>query len=201
MKEIKNQPIDARSKKPFYIRTVCAVILFPLSTVLLCLLLRPIADKLGFEAHIQRLTVVLIAVMALMLIRYLYRNNIRKWCCAYINYVYDCMEREDTDHCPRCQSVFAAQYGETDAQRECPNKNCGLSLKDKLSYSKLPATVYGAKALVLNAGVRHDFAHSTARDIWQCIVSLAVYAAVSVVSVYFIAPRVIDAVKQLIDLF
>lgn len=201
MKEIKNQPIDERSTKPFYKRCVYAAIIFPVATVLLCLLLRVIADNLGFENHTRRLTIILIAVIVLLLIRYIYRNNIRKWCCAYINYVYDCMERDETRNCPRCATAYAAQYGEKIGVKECPNKNCAISLKDKIPYSKLPGTVYGAKALVLNAGIKDDFDPSTARDIWQCIVAFIVYAALSAACVYFIAPRFISAVKQLIDLF
>ena len=200
MKEIKNQPLDGRSKKPYYLRIVGAVILFPLVTLLLIQILGMLADKLGFEAHEKRLTIVLIAVMALLFIRYLYRTGIRKWCCAYINYVYDCMERDDTDHCPRCSTAFAAQYGQ-EPVKECPNSNCGMSLKDRIPYSKLPGTVYGAKALVLNAGVKDDFKPSVAANVWQLLVALSVYAAVSAFCVYFIAPRIIDAVRQLIDLF
>ncbi len=200
MKELKNQPIDARAKKPFFLRAALACLLFPCGTAVCCLVMRSIAQSAGYEEHIKRLCVVIIIVAALMFVRYLYRCNIRKWCCAYMNFVQDCFAREDVERCPRCNTAFGGVYGESERKKQCPNKNCALSADEKIRFGRLPATVNDAKALVLNAGVRDDFKFSVAKCVFQTVAALVVYAVVAVTIVYFIIPQIARLVKEIIDL-
>ncbi len=200
MKELKNQPIDARAKKPFYLRAALACLLFPCGAALCCLVMRSVMQSAGHEEHIKRLCAVIIIVAALMLVRYLYRCNIRKWCCAYMHYVQDCFAREDVDCCPRCNTSFGGVYGDSERKKQCPNKNCALSADEKIRFGRLPATLGDAKALVLNAGVRDYFKFSAAECIFQFIAALVVYAAAAIASVYFIVPQIARLVKEIIGL-
>lgn len=197
-RELKSQPVDKRTLAKYYPRAA-ACIVFAAAAGAACWFLAPLAaDALGYEKYGKAAAAAALLVDAMLLVRALSRNSIRKWCYAYITYVYDCMEMDSVINCPRCQTAFVRSYSGVESEtKSCPNKNCGLSLGDRMTYSQMPSTYETAKALVLNGGVRDDFKHSTFRDVAEFLLSFAVFLASSVFLTFLAAPRLIEALREL----
>lgn len=200
MNELKNQPIDKRTTSKYATRNALISAAY-LSGIAICMVAAPkITEALKYGEYAGKVRAAAVIALAIMFIRSLYRNYIKKWCYAYINYIYDCMERADTENCPRCQTAFAVDYSNPGKPKSCPNKNCKISLENRLTYSQMPATNEAAKALVMNMGIYDDFKHSTSSVVFSWIGALIVSAAVGVGIVWFAVPYVADLVQSIKDL-
>ena len=192
MTEFKSQPINIRSKKPFWIRIAFALVLFPLFAFLTSLLVPPVLEKFDREGMENTVKIVVFITYGIMMLRYLYSTNIRKWCYAYIQFVYDAMLREDTMKCPRCQTYLENTSDGDNKTRQCQNTNCRMSLKNRFSFSQMPATKRSSEALVMNRGIYDDFKTSVSATIVSLVVNVIVTAAAAFALLQYAIPYIKD---------
>lgn len=200
LNEIKNFPIDKRTKTRVYLRLLISTLVTALLVFLSYKYMPKLADKVDLKISGKDLRLIASITIVLMYVRYVFATLNRKWGYAFLMFAYDVMQRPDALMCPRCKTRLLKDVNDTEfdsltptsrvTECSCPNTNCGLSLSERMTFSQCPSTHKKLKAFVLNMGIKSYYLETLPQRIMSTLLYLVLFVAIALFITLIAVPYV-----------